>query len=157
VHIHSMQCVLKRPDVGAVLDTGAQRSAAKYPAEILQHTHTSHTMQGAFGRPTTMKGILMGCPTVDMHGVILTLVFPDESVSDSLLSDSLISAGRRMEAGFGVISRIPKDAITDGFHPATYPLYGGHHSYARADSANYHHRVPRSHMAPTWTNFTNTG
>ena len=36
---------------------------------------------------------------------------------------SLISAGRLMEAGFGVIFGIPKDAITDedaitdGFHP----------------------------------------
>jgi hypothetical protein len=30
-----------------------------------------------------------------------------------------------MEAGFGVIFRIPTDAITAGFHPATYPLYGG--------------------------------
>ncbi len=36
-----MQCILKNPDVGAVLDTGAQRSAAK-------HTHTSHQMKAAF-------------------------------------------------------------------------------------------------------------
>jgi hypothetical protein len=30
-----------------------------------------------------------------------------------------------MEAGFGVIFRLPKDASTDGFHPDKYPLYGG--------------------------------
>ena len=82
MHMYPIKCVLKRPDVGAVLDTGAERSAAKYPAEILQHTHTSHTMQGTFGRPTSMKGILMGCPTLDMHGVPLTLVIPDEHISD---------------------------------------------------------------------------
>jgi hypothetical protein len=68
VHMYPLQCALKNPDVGAVLDTGAQRSAAKYPAEIIEHTHTSHAMQVAFGRPTTMKGILMGCSTVDIQG-----------------------------------------------------------------------------------------
>jgi hypothetical protein len=125
VHMYPLQCALKNPDVGAVLDTGAQRSAAKYPAEILEHTHTSHAMQGAFGRPTTMKGILMGCSTVDIQGIPLTLVIPDESVSDPLLSDSFVSAGRLMEAEFGVIFRLGKDARTDGFHPNKYPLYGG--------------------------------
>ncbi len=67
VHMYPLQRALKNPDVGAVLDTGAQRSAAKYPAEILEHTHTSHAMKGAFGRPTTIKGILMGCSTVDIQ------------------------------------------------------------------------------------------
>ena len=73
-----------------------------------------------------MKGILMGCSTVDIQRIPLTLVIPDESVSDPLLSDSLVSAGRLMEAGFGVIFRLPKDTRTDGFHPDTYPtpLYG---------------------------------
>jgi hypothetical protein len=32
VHMYPMQCILKNPDLGAVLDTGAQQSAAKYPA-----------------------------------------------------------------------------------------------------------------------------
>ena len=41
------ECVLNNPNVGAVLDTGAQRSAAKHPEEILRHTNSSHTMQGA--------------------------------------------------------------------------------------------------------------
>ena len=76
-----------------------------------------------------MKGILMGCSTMDIQGIPLTLVIPDESVCDPLLSDilsdSLVSAGRLMEAGFGVIFRLPKDASTDGFHPDEYPLYGG--------------------------------
>ena len=111
--------------MGAVLDTGAQRSAAKCPAEIIEHTHTSHTMQGAFGKPTTMKGILMGCATVDIKGIPLTIVIPDESVFDPLLSDSLVSTGRLMEAGFGVIFRLPKDAGTDGFPPDKYHYTGG--------------------------------
>jgi hypothetical protein len=72
-----------------------------------------------------MKGILMGCATVDIEGIPLTIVIPDESVFDPLLSDSLVSTGRLMEAGFGVIFRLPKDAGADGFHPDKYPLYGG--------------------------------
>jgi hypothetical protein len=40
VHMYPMQCLLKNPDVGAVLDTG-NASAAK-------HTHTSLEMQAAF-------------------------------------------------------------------------------------------------------------
>ena len=67
-----------------------------------------------------MKGILMGCSTVDIQGMPLTLVIPDGSVCDLLLCDSLVSAGRPMEAGFGLIFRLPKDASTDGFHPDKY-------------------------------------
>ncbi len=67
----------------------------------------------------------MGCATVDIKGTPLTIVISDESVFDPLLSDSLVSTGRLMEAGFGVIFRLPKDAGTDGFHPDKYPLYGG--------------------------------
>ena len=119
--MYPIQCVLKP----AVVDTGAQRSAAKHSDEILQHTDTSHSMKGTFGQPTTMKGISMGRSTVDIRGAPLTLVIPDESVSDPLLSDSLASAGRLMEAGFEIIFRLPKDALTDGFKPQQYPLYGG--------------------------------
>ena len=122
--MYPIQCVLNNPNVGAVLDTGAQRSAAKHPEEILRHTNSSHTMQGAFGKPTTMKGILMGCSTVDIQGFPLTLVIPDESVSDPLLSDSLVSAGRLMEAGFEVIFRLPQHADTDGFQPTSTPCTG---------------------------------
>ncbi len=67
----------------------------------------------------------MGCSTVDIQGFPLTLVIPDESVSDPLLSDSLVSAGRLMEAGFEVIFRLPQHADTDGFQPHKYPMYGG--------------------------------
>jgi hypothetical protein len=56
----------------------------------------------------------MGCSTVDIRGTPLTLVIPDESFSDPLLSDSLVSAGRLMEVGFEIIFRLPKDALTDG-------------------------------------------
>jgi hypothetical protein len=51
-------------------------------------------MRGGFGRPTTKKGILIGCSTVDIQGLPFTLAIPDESVSDPLLSDSLFLAGR---------------------------------------------------------------
>jgi hypothetical protein len=34
-----------------------------------------------------MKGNLMGCATMDMHGVPLTLVIPDESVVIETSSD----------------------------------------------------------------------
>jgi hypothetical protein len=71
-----------------------------------------------------MKGILMGCHIMDMHGTPLTFVIPHE-YSDPLLSDSLISAGRLMEAGFGAIFRISQNAVTDGINPATYPIHGG--------------------------------
>ena len=94
--MYPIQFVLNNstPNIGAVLDTGAQRSADKHPQEILRHANSSHTMQGAFGRPTAMKGILMGCSTVDIQGLPFTLAIPDESVSDPLLSDSLFLAGR---------------------------------------------------------------
>ena len=59
-----------------------------------------------------MKGILMGCSTVDIQGLPLTLVIPNESVSDPLLSYSLVSAGRLMEGGFEVIFRLPQNAST---------------------------------------------
>ena len=55
VHMYPIQCVLNNPNVGAVLDTGTQRSVAKHPEEILRHTKSSHTMQGAFVKPTTMR------------------------------------------------------------------------------------------------------
>ena len=67
----------------------------------------------------------MGCSTVDIQGLPLTLVIPHESVSDPLLSDSLVSAGSLMEAGFEVIFRLPQHADTDGFQPHKYPMYGG--------------------------------
>ena len=44
---------------------------------------------------------------------------------DPGMSDSLISAGRLMEAGYNVKFRIPDDSLTDGFTPATLSLYGG--------------------------------
>ena len=43
---------------------------------------------------TSMKGVLMGAETRDIDNVALLLVVPDISVSDPLLSDSLISVGR---------------------------------------------------------------
>jgi len=41
------------------------------------------------------------------------------------MSDSLISAGRLRQAAYNVTSRIPDDALTDGFTPANFPLYAG--------------------------------
>jgi hypothetical protein len=152
--MYPVQCVLKS-DAGAVIDTGAQRSDAKHSDEILQRTNTSHSMQGAFGQPTTMKGILMGCSTVDIQEIPLTLVIPDESVCDPLLSDSLVSAGRLMEAGFEIIFRLPKDALTDGFQLQKYPQYGG--TITTPKNPYYRPRVQRPHLEAAFTPCAVTG
>ena len=67
----------------------------------------------------------MGAETRDIDNVALLLVVPDISVSDPLLSDSLISVGRLMEAGFKVLFLIPCEAHLDGFTRSRYPKYGG--------------------------------
>ena len=79
--------------LGAVLDTGAQRG----PAEILSRTETTLNMQPAVGKAKKMTGILMGAETVDQHDNL----HPGctRCVWHVRLSDSLISAGRLMEAG----------------------------------------------------------
>ena len=107
----------------AVLDTGAQRGATG--TEILSRTGTTLYMQSAVGTAKTMTGILMCAETIGQHGKSFILVVQDVSVYDSGMSDSLISAVRLMEAGYNVNFRILDDALTDGFAPATFPLYGG--------------------------------
>ena len=66
----------------------------------------------------------MGCSTVDIQGLPLTLVIPDESVSDPLLSDNLVSAGCLMEVGFEVISVFLSMQIPMGFSPTSTPCTG---------------------------------
>jgi len=111
--------------LGAVLDTGAQRGATNTSAEILSRTGTTLNMQPAIGRAKKMTGILMSAETIDQYGKSFILVVPDVYVYDPGMSDSLISAVRLMEAGYNVNFRIPDDAFTDSFAPATFPLYGG--------------------------------
>ena len=82
-------------------------------------------MQPAVGTAKKMMGILMGAETIDQLGKSLILVVPDVSVYDPGMSDILISAGRLMEASYNANFRIPDDALTDDFAPATFPLYGG--------------------------------
>ena len=134
VHFYKTQCQISvKPDrpkmlqrLGPVMDTGAERSASKHSDEIISHTNSSFNMQSAIGsHVTSMKGVLMGAETRDMDDVPLLLVVPDVSVSDPLLSDSLISVGRLMEAGFKVLFRVPCEAHLDGFLPSRYPKYGG--------------------------------
>ena len=103
----------------------------------MRHTNSSHTMQGAFGNPTTMKGILMGCSTVDIQEFPLTFVIPDESVSDPLLSDSLVSAGRLMEAGFEVIFRLSACRYRWVSAPQV-PHVRGHHSHSKPIAYHSH-------------------
>jgi len=86
--------------LGAVLDTGAQRGATGTPAEILSCTGTTLNMQSAVGTAKKTTGILMGAETINQHGKSFILVVPDVSVYDPGMSDSLISAGRLMEAGY---------------------------------------------------------
>ena len=94
-------------------------------AEILQLSGNSHRVKGVVGEPRDMRGILMGCETVDYHGKPVTLIVPDESVHDPSLCDSLLSAGRLMEANFKIQFRLPSDAISDGFSLTDFPSYGG--------------------------------
>ena len=109
-----------------MVDTGAQRGAAKHRSEIVQYTGATHNMIGALGKPALMRGIAMGCETIDIAGRPLTLIVPDESVSDASLTDSLLPVGRLKEAGFTVEFRIPSEAMADGINVANYPKYGGY-------------------------------
>jgi hypothetical protein len=106
---------IQRPPSGAVVDTGAQRSATSQKSEILSYTNDSFVMQGATGTSTNMRGILMGIETVDVHGKPLVIVAPDVSVSNPAHADSLLSAGRFMEAGYKIVFRIPSEANIDGY------------------------------------------
>jgi len=84
-------------------------------------------MQPAVGTAKKMTGILVGAEPIDQRGKSFIIVVPDVSVYDPGMSDSLILAGRLMEAGYSVNFKIPDDALTatDGFTPTTFPLYGG--------------------------------
>jgi len=133
VHLYKAQCrVQPAPDPtdtagkGAVVDTGAQRGAAKRKSEIVKYTGNTHKMVGALGEPVLMHGIIMGCETIDITGRPLTLIVPDESVSDASLTDSLLPVGRLKEAGFDVRFRIPIEAELDSVSLVKYPKYGGY-------------------------------
>jgi len=136
---HQTECILQHVDnilkfdtkysniqpLGTVLDTGAQRGATGTPAEILSRTGTTLNMQTTVRTVKKMTGILMGAETIDQHCKSFILSVTDVSVFDPGMSDSPISAGRPLDAGYNVNFRIPGDALTDGFAPATFPLYGG--------------------------------
>jgi len=81
-------------------------------------------MQPAVGKAKKITGTLMGAKTTNQHGKSLILVVPDVSVYNPGMSDSLISAGRLMEAGCNVNFRIPDDFLTDGFTLA-FTFYEG--------------------------------
>ena len=123
VHMYTNQVSIQRPPSGAVVDTGAQRSATSLKSEIISYTNDSFVMQGATGTSTKMRGILMGIETVDVQGKPLVIVAPDVSVSNPAHADSLLSAGRFMEAGYKIVFRIPSEANTDGY-PQVHN-YGG--------------------------------
>ena len=65
----------------------------------------------------------MGIETVDVHGKPLIIVAPDVSVNNPAHADSLLSAGRFMEAGYKIVFRIPSEADLDGY--SHVPNYGG--------------------------------
>jgi hypothetical protein len=128
VHLYKTQCQIMphdRTKKGPVVDTGAQRGAAKHPSEIVNHTGNSHNMIGALGNAKILPGIIMGCETIDINGQPFTLIVPNESVCDPTLTDSLIPVGRLKEDGFDVSFRIPIEAHLDGVDPTVYPKYGG--------------------------------
>ena len=61
---------------GPVVDTGAQRGAAKHPSEIVTDTGNSHNMIGALGDAKILPGIIMGCETIDTDGRPFTWAGP---------------------------------------------------------------------------------
>jgi hypothetical protein len=128
VHIYKTQFRIL-PDCnsekGPVVDTGAQRGAAKHASEIVARTGNRHNMIGALGDAQILPGIIMGCETIDANGRSFTLIVPDESVSDPTLTDSLIPVGRLKEDGFDVSFLIPIEAHIDGVDLAVYPKYEG--------------------------------
>ena len=67
----------------------------------------------------------MGGETMEVNGRPLTLIVPDESVSDPTLTDSLIPVGRLKEVAFNVSFRIPIEAHIDGVDLTVYPKYVG--------------------------------
>ena len=128
VHIYKTQCRIipsYSPTKGPVVDTGAQRGAAKHPSEIVTYTGNNHNIVGALGNAKILPGVVMGCETIDANGRPFTLIVPEESVSDPNLTDSLIPVGRLKEAGFQVCFRIPVEAHLDGVDLTVYPRYGG--------------------------------
>jgi hypothetical protein len=86
---------------GPVVDTGAQRGAARYASEIVARTGNIHNLIGALGDAKTLP-IIMGCETINIKGLPFTLIIPDESVSDPTRTDSLSPVGRLKEDGFHV-------------------------------------------------------
>ena len=118
--MYHKQVTIQRPTSGPVVDTGAQRSATSLQSEILTYTTDTFCMQGATGASTNMRGILMGIETKDVLGKHLLFVAPDISVSNPAHADTLLSAGRFMEAGYKIVFRIPSQGKTDGYDQANY-------------------------------------
>jgi hypothetical protein len=137
VHIYKTQCRIL-PDCnsekGPVVDTDAQRGAAKHASEIVARTGNIHNMIGALGDAKILPEISMGCETIDAKGRPFTPIVPDESVSDPTLTDSLIPVGRLKEDGFDVSFRIPIEAHIDGVDLAVHPKYGGEIITPKPDS-----------------------
>ena len=78
-----------------------RRGATVTPAEIRSRTGTNLNMKQAVGKcKENDRHILMSAETFDQHGESIVLVVLDVSVYDPGMSDSLISAGRLMEAEF---------------------------------------------------------
>jgi len=61
IHLYQAQCRILpdlASDKGAVVDTGAQRGAAKYSSEIIASTGRNHKMIGALGHAKTLPDVL---------------------------------------------------------------------------------------------------
>jgi len=123
VHLYRSQVEIVRPKLGACVDTGAQMGLAASKSDILANTDDYFTTLGATGHTAHLPGILMGVETEDEDGEPLIVVVPAISVSNPKAAESLLPAGRLMEAGYKIEFRIPSDAAEDGY--AHMPLYGG--------------------------------
>jgi hypothetical protein len=64
IHIYQVQCRIlpDHSDKGAVVDTGAQRGAAKHLSEIVAQTGNNHKMIGSLGQAKTLPGATLATP-----------------------------------------------------------------------------------------------
>jgi hypothetical protein len=62
-----------------------------------------------------MKGTLIGCSTVDIQGLPLMLVIPDESISDLFQLEQLISSPRRTSFGTRLMHHVRPQRPTNAW------------------------------------------
>ena len=91
------------PNIGLIKQSNTHTAWSQKYFYWNSESDRDHSEYAASRRNSKEKtGILMGAETIDQHGKSFILVVPDVSVYDSGMWDSLILAGRLMEAGYNV-------------------------------------------------------